>query len=234
MYTPNWHAASCDHCTFAPFCINEDDTEEVQQFNRAVKQTRKLQRNEVLFLPRNKFQSLYIIQQGALKTYQTEADGKELVRGFYFETEILGYEAICTGHYLFAAVALTDTIVCEITYTRFLSLMQDKPELQKSILHLISQELNVRSYLLLSSAEQRLAAFLIDLSSRLSPNKINYYLTLPMSRQDIGNYLRLTGETVSRVLSRFQRKRIIKIDHKKISLLQPDLLQTIADGYLAE
>lgn len=232
MHNSIRHSSTCNHCTFAPFCNNEEaGLISTKNPHLTIKQFRHLKRNEVLFLPKNKFHNLYVIHQGVLKTYQTEADGKELIRGFYFPSEILGYEAIHTGQHLFSAVALTDSLVCEILYEDFLTLLHSEQELQKKILNLISQQLNARSYLFYSSAEQRIAAFLIDLSSRLSSPENKLELLLPMSREDIGNYLRLTAETVSRILSRMQKNHIIAINHKKIALNDGDRLMHIAQGF---
>jgi CRP/FNR family transcriptional regulator, anaerobic regulatory protein len=219
-------------CAFSPFCLLEqEESISLKQMNLAVKRQRHLQRKEVLFLPNNKFQHLYAIQQGALKTYQVEPDGKELIRGFYFAGEILGYEAIYTGRTLFSAAALAETIICEIPYSHFLELLHSRPALQEHILHLVSQQLSVGSYLVSNSAEQRLAAFLMDLSVRLHPEEKKLEFLLPMSRQDIGNYLRLTAETISRIFSRLQHNDIIEIDHKQIRFLKPETLKRIADGF---
>ncbi|RDI43402.1 Crp/Fnr family transcriptional regulator [Aquicella lusitana] len=222
---------TCNLCLFAPFCTSEEEILHTgRQASLAVKQYRKLNRNEVLCLPNNKFQNLYAIQKGTLKTYQVEADGRELIREFYFAGEILGYEAIYTGHYPFSAVAISETLICEIPYANFLKLLHSKPALQRRILYLISRQLNIGSYLVSTTAEQRLAAFLIELATRLHPAETRYAFLLPMSRQDIGNYLRLSAETISRVFSRLQKNKMILIDHKKINLLQPDKLKQVADG----
>lgn len=232
MHNTHHYLSTCNHCTFSPFCNNDEaGLHSTKNPHLTIKQFRVLKRNEVLFLPKNKFHNLYVIHQGVLKTYQTEADGKELIRGFYFPTEILGYEAIHTGQHLFSAVALTNSLVCEILYEDFLALLHSEKELQKTILHLISQQLNARAYLFYSSAEQRIAAFLIDLSSRLSTADRIKELILPMSREDIGNYLRLTAETVSRILSRLQKNHTITISHKKITLNDSDKLMHIAQGF---
>lgn len=201
----------------------------MSQINRAVKQHYHLKKNEVLYLPQNTFRNIYAIQRGNLKTYQVDADGNELIRGFYFSGEVLGFEAIYTRHYLFSAVALSDSVICEIPYDNFLELLHLSPPLQKHILYLMSQQLNVGSYLFSITAEQRLAAFLIDLSYRLNPSEMQTRFLLPMSRQDIGNYLRLTAETISRLLSQFKENKIIAIDHKKIEFLQLEQLKLIAD-----
>lgn len=126
-------------------------------------------------------------------------------------------------------MALSDSVICEIPYDNFLELLHLSPPLQKHILYLMSQQLNVGSYLFSITAEQRLAAFLIDLSYRLNPSEMQTRFLLPMSRQDIGNYLRLTAETISRLLSQFKENKIIAIDHKKIEFLQLEQLKLIAD-----
>lgn len=221
--------STCTSCTFSPFCMAEGTSSLwMNQINFAVKQHYHLKKHETLCLPQNMFRNLYAIQRGALKAYQVDAEGNELIRGFYFAGEVLGFDAIYTRHYLFSAVALSETIVCEIPYDNFLELLHSAPPLQKHVLYLISQQLNVGSYLLSIKAEQRLAAFLIDLSTRLHPTEVPLDILLPMSRQDIGNYLRLTAETVSRLLSQFKHNQIITIEHKKVKLLQSEKLKQIA------
>jgi CRP/FNR family transcriptional regulator len=227
MNTANHTHKTCSHCHFTAFCRPGGQAHDAPGF--AVKKHHHLKKNEVLCHSNHKFNSLYAIQEGVLKSYQVEANGKELVRGFYFAGEIFGYEAIYNHQYQYSAVALTDTLLCEIPYTYFLESLQVKPSLQKHILQLLSQQLTIGSYLISSTAEQRVAAFLIDLSERLHPINHHHFL-LPMSRYDIGNYLRLTGETISRIFSRLQQSNIINIDNKKIHLAQIDKLQQIAAG----
>ncbi len=231
MFSANQNHTSCIRCSFSPCCYAEENTQWMKQISQIVKQSRTLKRHEVLCLPKNKFYNLYAIQQGVIKTYQAEAGGNELIRGFYFAGEILGYEAIYANRYLFTAVALADTLICEIPYSSFLELLQTHPDQQKHILYLISRQLNAGSYLLATTAEQRVAAFLIDLSVRLHASEKKLELALPMTRQDIGNYLRLTAETISRVLSKLKQKNIITIQHKMIHILEIKQLHKIADDF---
>lgn len=225
--------AACLGCHFVPFCAIECTGEmSHKQINSSVKRLLHLKRKDVLSLPQNKFQNFYAIQKGALKTYHTQANGKELIRDFYFEGEVLGYKAIATGRYLFSAVALMDTLVCEIPYDNFLKLVHSNPSLQKHSLFLISQQLHAGSYLALTCAEQRLAAFLIDLSKRLRPTEGPTIFRLPISHQDIGAYLRLTPETISRLLSKFRKARLLIIDQKKLHILDPEKLRRLSDGIL--
>lgn len=221
---------ACNYCTLSPFCSAEKHSLDwINQNNHAVKQHHYLKKNEALYLPQNTFRNLYAIQHGNLKTYQVDANGNELIQDFYFAGEVLGFEAIYSRHYLCSAVALSDTVVCEIPYDNFLELMQINPSLQKHSLYIMSRQLNTGSYLCSITAEQRLAAFLIDIANRLNPSEMQLHFHLPMSRQDIGNYLRLTAETISRLLAQLKKNKIIAIDHKHIQFLQPEQLKLIAD-----
>jgi len=227
----NLKFSACLGCHFVPFCSSEcNHGGNGKQLTSSVKRLLRLKRKEVLYLPKHKFQNFYAIQKGALKTYQMEANGKELIRAFYFAGEILGYKAIATGHYLFSATALTDTVICEIPYDEFLKQVHAEPELLKLSFHLISKQLNSGAYLAASTAEQRLAAFLIDLSRRLRPAANSDVYHLPLSRQDMGNYLRLTAETISRLLSKLQKARVIAVTQKRLQILEPEKLELFAEG----
>src|SRR3990167_1769246 len=231
MHNSIQHYPRCDGCTFSPFCImTHKHRSFAHPYPAIVKKHRILKRHDMLYLAKNKFHSLFIIQEGIIKTYQLDPDGKELIRGFYFASEAIGYEAICTGEYLFSAVAISDVAVCEIPYERVLELLHTKPALQKRFLHLISRQLNIGFYLAAEHAEQRLASFLLDIAARLYPLENKLEFKLPMSRQDIGNYLRLTAETVSRVFSRFQTHQIIIVKNKNVCFIQLDALKQIAEG----
>lgn len=223
------HTPSCWNCGFSPFCnLEEVNPRWVTQINSAVKQQHVLKKRQPLYFPQNIFHSLYAIKSGSLKTYEVDSEGNELTRGFYFAGEILGFEAIARGNYLFSAVALSDAVVCEIPYSNFIELLSADSSLPKQILYLISQQLTVGLYLSFITAEQRLAAFLIDLFKRFHVCDQSMELVLPMSRQDIGNYLGLTAETISRLLTQFKENKIISVEHKKIQFLQLDQLKLIA------
>lgn len=220
---------SCTNCGFTPFCnLEEANPRWVHQINPAVKQEHDLKKNQPLYFPQNTFHSLYAIKSGCLKTYEVDGEGNELIRGFYFPGEILGFEAIARGRYLFFTAALSDAIVCEIPYSQFMELLSSNSSLQRKAMYLISQQLTISFYVNFITAEQRLAAFLIDLSKRLVVCERHIEFFLPMSRQDIGNYLRLSAETISRLFSQFKDNKIISVEHKKIQFLQLDQLKLIA------
>lgn len=216
-------------CDFTPYCLGNSLSDEGTN-TLPVKRRLVLQKNEVLFAPNKPFQHLYAVESGAIKTFQIEADGSELIRSFYFAGEILGYKAIYAGHFQSTGMALCETHICVIDYADFLYYLQSNPEVQQHILHLISLQMNVGSYLVNTSAERKLAAFLLDLSIRLHRSTTQHEFQLPMSRQDIGNYLRLTPETVSRICTRLQQQDVIALNHKNVRFVNPEQLKLIADG----
>lgn len=219
----------CDTCHFTSFCENEGkEGVPTRSINGLVKQHRHFKRKKLLFMTNDKFTSLFAIKRGVVKTFQIDSAGNELIRRFYFQGEILGYEAISSSHYPFSAVALCETVVCEIPYNDFFTKLQPKPALMKHLLSLMSQELTAGAYLEMITAEQRLAAFIIDLVSRLHCKNTTAHITLPMSRQDIGSHLRLASETVSRIFSRLQKNKVIEINHKQLRILKPHKLVEIA------
>lgn len=219
----------CSNCGFFPFCtIDGGIPQWINQISSAVKQQHVLKTRQILYFPQNKFHSLYAIKSGVLKTFEVDSQGNELIRGFYFAGEILGFEAIASETYLYSAIALSETIVCEIPYNHFVELLNSNPRLQKHLFYLFSQKLTLGTYLSFVTAEQRLAAFLIDLFQRLHVCEQRMEFILPMSRQDIGSYLGLTAETISRLFSQFKKNKIISIEHKNIQFLQLDQLKLIA------
>lgn len=228
MLTPKIKEAACCGCNLIPFCSGSEKNPQADKL--PIKRRLVLQKHEELFAPKRDFQYLFAIEKGSLKSVQIEADGSELVRGFYFSGEVLGYESIHSGFYNYSAIALTETQICMLDYHEFLSYLQSNPELQKHILNLFSLQLNIGTYLVSTKADRKLASFLLDLSHRLHRTNWQHQFLLPMSRQDIGNYLRLTTETVSRTLTRLQQNKIILIKNKMIQLIQPDALKQIADG----
>lgn len=212
---------TCIQCSLAIFCSsNQEAGVEPKQ--------RHIKRKEILHHANDTFKNIYAIQHGALKTHETDSAGNEIIRELYLNNEVYGYDAIYNGHYLYSSTALTDTVLCEIPYPNFLELIRSEPELLSRILYLMSQQLTAGACLKFIKAQQRLAAFLIDLSTRLSSNRSHPDFLLPMSYQDMGNYLGLATETISRILSQFKNSKIISIENKHIYFLQPDELKRLA------
>lgn len=210
--------SQCVQCSLGTFCLNEG-------LVPIVTKERHLKRGEVLHRADEDFKNLYAIQRGALKTYEIDLMGNEIIHGLYLKNEIYGYEGISKNHYVFTAVALAETVVCEVPYQGFLDFLRLKPDFLHRALYLMSQQLTASVYLKSITAQQKIAAFLVDLSARLSLNPLEPGFLLPMTYQDIGCFLGMATETVSRILSQFKRNKIISINNKYIRLLQTEKLK---------
>ncbi len=181
------------------------------------------QRGGYLYRSGARFQSLYAIRTGFFKTQVLHEDGREQVTGFQMAGEIIGMDAISSDAHACDAIALEDSEVCEIPFSRLEELSRKLPTLQRHLHRILSREI-VRDQgimLLLGSmrAEERLAAFLLNLSQRFaargySPTSFH----LRMTRHEIGSYLGMKLETVSRTLSHFQGAGLISIRNKSVEL----------------
>ena len=185
---------------------------------------RAYRRGDYLYRSGSRFASLYAIRTGFFKTQVMHEDGREQVTGFQMAGEIIGLDAISTDLHTCDAVALEDSEVCELPFNRLEELSRQLPTLQRHLHKIMSREI-VRDQgimLLLGSmrAEERLAAFLLNLSQRFAARGYSASaFRLRMTRQEIGSYLGLKLETVSRTLSYFQETRLIDVQSKSIELL---------------
>jgi CRP/FNR family transcriptional regulator len=188
------------------------------------------QRGGFLYRSGAKFQSLYAIRTGFFKTQVLHEDGREQVTGFQMAGEIIGMDAISSDAHACDAIALEDSEVCEIPFSRLEELSRRLPSLQRHLHRILSREI-VRDQgimLLLGSmrAEERLAAFLLNLSQRFAArgySPTSFYLR--MTRQEIGSYLGMKLETVSRTLSNFQGAGLITIRNKSVEIHNLQKLQ---------
>ena len=168
-----------------------------------------------------------------MKSYGLTVGGKEQVTGFHLTGEVLGMDAIDEDEHHCNAVALEKTEVCELPFTALETLQNEVPSLQRDLNKIMSREIRRDQHMLLmlgsTTVEQRMARFLLNLYERLqkrgaSDNTLN----LSMTRQDIGNYLGVAFETVSRQLAHMQDKGILEIKNRNIHLLDIETLGAIA------
>jgi len=188
-----------------------------------------------LFRAGQGFLSLYAVRTGFFKTCVSSEDGREQVTGFQMAGELLGLDGIGTDNHTCDAVALEDSQVCVIPYNQLEGLSREFTELQHQFNKIMSREI-VRDHgvmLLLGSmrAEQRLAAFLLNLTQRLQARGFSASsLILRMKRDEIGSYLGLKLETVSRTFTKFQEEGILDVKQRQIRILAQDKLEKIVDG----
>lgn len=222
---PSIKPTSCHDCRMSALCLPLTiEPSDLQRLDKVIQKTKPLQKNQSLFFTGDTFTSVYAIRSGAIKAYCVSDDGTEQVTGFYMPGEIFGWDGIADNRHKNTAVALETTAVCEIPFNKFEALSASMPILQKHFMQLMAREINNDQQLITllgkNSAEERIASLLLSISDRLGRRKLSpTRFRLPMSRADIGNYLGLTVETVSRVFSRFQASGYIKCDKKEVEIL---------------
>lgn len=228
--------ASCGACSMHQLCLPMGlDDADISRLDQIIGGRLRLARDERLYAMGDPFRSLYAVRYGHFKTYQVNAAGEQQIIGFQMAGELLGMDAISGDRHHCDAVALEDSEVCEIPFARLEDLFGHLPALLRHFHRIMSQEItreqNVMLLLGNMRAEQRFAVFLVNLSARYAAR--GYSSTefgLRMSREDIGNYLGLTIESVSRLLSRFRKQGWIEVDKREVKLLDLPRLKTIAAG----
>ena len=224
---------ACKNCSLGTLCLPVGLTpEDVERLDDIVKRARPLHRGDYLFRSGERFRSLYVVKTGSVKTYAPSEEGGEQVLGFHLPGEVIGLDAIDKEIHVCSARVLETSAVCEIPFGRLEELSSSIPSLQHQMFRLLSKEIGQDSEMLLllgkKSAEERLATFLLSMSKRLRKRGLcptDFYLS--MSRHEIGNYLGLAVETVSRLFTRFQDEGLLKVDRKHIELLDLGSIESI-------
>ena len=228
--------ASCSACSMHQLCLpmglGESD---MTRLDDIIGRRRKIAKDTHLYRIGDPFTNLYAIRLGHFKTFQVSHSGEQQVTGFQMAGELLGMDAISTEHHHCDAMALEDSEVCEIPFPRLEELFSTIPSLLHHFHRMMSQEItreqNVMLLLGNMRAEQRFAAFLINLSSRYAAR--GYSSTtfqLRMSREEIGNYLGLTIESISRLLSRLKKQGLLRVANREIELLDITKMRALAAG----
>ena len=224
---------ACSSCNLRELCLPVGLTREnLDRLDTLVATRRHVARGDTLFRAGDEFQSLYAVRTGFFKTCVSSEDGRDQVTGFQMAGELLGLDGISTDNHTCDAVALEDSQVCVIPYSQLEGLSREFTELQHQFHKIMSREI-VKDHgvmLLLGSmrAEERLAAFLVNLTQRLSARGYSQReFILRMSREEIGSYLGLKLETVSRTFSRMQADGILEVRQREIKVLDARVLQSL-------
>jgi CRP/FNR family transcriptional regulator len=228
--------AACKDCSLRELCLplglNEPD---LSALDKLIKRRRALKKGEMLYRFGDPLKALYAIRSGSLKTTGLIEDGRAQITGFYLPGELLGMDAINTDVHPCSAEALETSEVCDIPYMALEGLAQQIPSLQHQLLRIMSREIVRDEGMLMMlgrmSAEERLASCLMSFSRRLARlGDTSVEFKLSMSRQDLGDYLGLALETVSRLLSRFQDVGLISVHGRQIALRDVNRLRAMATG----
>lgn len=227
---------ACSNCNLRELCLPVGmSTEQMLKLDSLVSTRRSVPRGDTLFRSGESFQSLYAVRTGFFKTCVASEDGRDQVTGFQMAGELLGLDGIGTERHTCDAVALEDSQVCIIPFHQLEDLSREVSDLQRQFHRIMSREI-VRDHgvmLLLGSmrAEERLAAFLLNLTQRLQSRGFSASeLVLRMTREEIGSYLGLKLETVSRTFSKFQDEGLLEVKQRQIRILDQQGLQTLVNG----
>ncbi|MCQ9120745.1 transcriptional regulator FNR [Rodentibacter pneumotropicus] len=219
---PTGGAIHCQDCSISqlciPFTLNEH---ELDQLDNIIERKKPIQKSQILFKAGDTLNSIYAIRSGTIKSYTVSETGEEQITSFHLPGDVVGFDAITNMKHPSFAQALETSMVCEIPFDILDELSGKMPKLRHQIVRLMSSEIkrDQEMILLLSkmNAEERLAAFIHNLSKRYSLRGFSAKeFRLTMTRGDIGNYLGLTVETISRLLGRFQKLGVLSVQGKYI------------------
>ena len=227
---------ACSNCNLRELCMPMGlKGDEIDKIDEVVSTRRKVKRGARLYGNGEKFTALFAIRTGFFKTCITTEDGRNQVTGFQMAGEIIGLDGIVKDQHTCDAVALEDAEVCVMPFDRIEELSREVAVLQRHVHKIMSREI-VREHgvmLLLGSmrAEERLAAFLLNLVQRLHARGFSQSeLLLRMTREEIGSYLGLKLETVSRTFSKFVEEGIVEVKQRHVRILDADALKLIVNN----
>jgi CRP/FNR family transcriptional regulator len=226
---------ACSNCNLRELCLPLGlNAQEIDKLETVISIRKRIKRGSALFSAGEKFTSLYAVRSGFFKTCITTADGRDQVTGFQMTGEIIGLDGIVSDRHSCDAIALEDAEVCVMPFDQVEELSREFTTLQHHIHKIMSREI-VRDHsvmLLLGSmrAEERLAAFLLNLVQRLHARGFSQSeLVLRMTREEIGSYLGMKLETVSRTFSKFVEEGIIEVKQRYVHIKNTEALRQIVN-----
>ena len=223
--SPPRAATQCSSCHLRDICLPSGmNGRDLNELDGLVVRRHTVKAGQALYREGDRFHCIYAVRSGTFKSSLMLADGREQVSGFHMAGELMGLDGVASGAHASGATALEDTEVCAIPYVHLNELAAQSASLQLVVARLMSREI-VREHSLMMllgsmNAEERLAAFLLNLSQRLnargySPSEFH----LRMSRAEIGSYLGMKLETVSRTFSAFQQQGLLEVDKRHIRIV---------------
>ena len=232
---PETIKVACSNCNLRELCMPMGlSANDLERLDDLVTTRRKIKKGTTLFSNGDKFTSLYAIRTGFFKTSLASEDGRDQVTRFQMAGEIIGLDGIVNDQHSCDAIALEDAEVCVLPFDRIEEISREVTALQHHVHKIMSREI-VREHgvmLLLGSmrAEERLAAFLLNLVQRLHSRGFSQSeLVLRMTREEIGSYLGLKLETVSRTFSKFVDDGIVEVKQRHVRILNTEALQRLVN-----
>ena len=233
MHADTSFKVACSNCNLRELCLPVGLSDgEMQALDGIVATRKKVKQGGHLYSSGDAFTTLYAIRTGFFKTSVVSEDGREQVTGFQMAGEIMGLDGIVTDKHSCHAIALEDAEVCVMPFNHVEELSRAIPVLQRHVHKIMSREIvrenGVMMLLANMRAEERLAAFLLNLLQRLHARGYSRSeLQLRMTREEIGSYLGMKLETVSRTFSKFSEEGIIEVKQKNVRILDDARLRAI-------
>ncbi|MGE8098231.1 fumarate/nitrate reduction transcriptional regulator Fnr [Pseudomonas fluorescens] len=228
--------AACANCSVLELCLPIGLTDqEVERLDTLIIQRVKVKKGAALYRTGDSLRSLYAVRIGSFKTTVLSLDGREQVTGFQIPGEMLGLDAISEEQHTCNAFALEDSEVCPIHFAQLEKLSRELPTLQHNLNKLLSREI-VRDHDMLMlmgkmNSDERLAAFLLNLSQRLSLRGYSSReFVLKMRREEIGSYLGLRLETICRGIAHLRDQSLVEISGRNVTILDMDRLKHLVTG----
>lgn len=225
----------CSTCAFGAVCVGRGvDKLGLAELHCLVEHVGPYRAGESIFRTGDRFGAIFAVRSGTVKTRLVDLEGREQVLDFHLPGELIGLNAIHPEMYPCDAIALDTVEVCRFSFPALATLATRIPQIQQELFRRLSKgigDASVRNQE--SSADERLAAFLLELSARYAARGFaTHSLRLSMSRSDIANYLGLAAETVSRVLRRFQDRGLLDVDGREVAIGNVTALRDIARNLL--
>lgn len=231
---PHDAQVSCANCWLNALCLPVSlHAGELSRLERIIERNHPFKKGDHLYRQGDSFRSVYAVRSGSFKSYLVHENGEGRVTGFHLPGEIIGMGGIAASHYGNSTVALEHASVCEIPFSKLEDLSQAIPSLQHRFFLImgdqIAKDQQIQTLLSSFTAEERAVSFLLGLSTRYARASLSRSrFMLPMTRSDIGQFLGLTVETMSRILTALQRKGLISVRNREIELLDIGALRGLA------
>lgn len=225
------YCANCSACSFCVACVNSYENL-YKTVPRIIERKKTYHQGEIIYKAGDEFKNLYVIRIGSVKIYSINEQGDEQITSFHLSGGIIGFDAIAENTHLSFAQAMETTSLCELSFQGLLEVVSKSQELNLRLLKLISAEISYKKNLAImiskQTAEQRLASFLMYIVNNCEQRKLSTdQVKLSMTRYEIGNYISLTVETISRLFTKFNKSKIIEIHGKYLSIKNVDELKNI-------
>lgn len=225
----------CSTCAFSQACLAEGlNKPALRELHMLVEHVGPLAPGDHVFRAGEHFDAIAAVRSGTVKTRRVDRGGREQVLGFHLPGEIIGLSAIDGERYPCDAIALDEVQLCRFSFEQMASLAARLPRLQRQLFRLLSRDIGHAERLAAEhTADERVAAFLVDLSRRFTVRgspAAQFQLT--MLRTDIASYLRLTPETVSRVFRRFRDEGKLRVHRRAVELIDLRGLEALAEAML--